>query len=161
MAIGTGIELRIERTEAAQDLPLPRYMSEGASGLDVCACIDAPVTIAPGDIALIPTGLKVAIPRGYEVQVRARSGLARRHGITVVNGPGTIDSDYRGEVGVILGNIGREPFTVSRGMRIAQLVCAPIVHARIVEVEAVDATERGAGGFGSTGLDAAKAPLAP
>jgi dUTP pyrophosphatase len=166
MAVPT---LRIERTERAKDLDLPRYMSEGASGLDVAACVDVPVTIAPGDIALVPTGLKLSIPQGFEVQVRARSGLARRHGITVVNGPGTIDSDYRGEVGVILGNVGREPFTVTRGMRIAQLVCAPVVRAQILEVDSLDATERGAGGFGSTGLSgaagrtgaAAEKPCAP
>jgi len=147
-------DVRIEftRRPGTEDVPLPRYMSEHASGMDVCAAVEGPVTIAPGEVKLIPTGLFLAIPPGYEVQVRPRSGLALEHGLTVVNAPGTIDSDYRGEVGVILGNMGREPFTVERGMRVAQLVVQPVLRAELVEREELPATERAAGGFGHTGL---------
>jgi len=147
-------DVRIEftRRPGTEDVPLPRYMSEHASGMDVCAAVEGPVTIAPGEVKLIPTGLFLAIPPGYEVQVRPRSGLALKHGLTVVNAPGTIDSDYRGEVGVILGNMGREPFTVERGMRVAQLVVQPVLRAELVEREELPATERAAGGFGHTGL---------
>jgi len=147
-------DVRIEftRRPGTEDVPLPRYMSEHASGMDVCAAVEGPVTIAPGEVKLIPTGLFLAIPPGYEVQVRPRSGLALKHGLTVVNAPGTIDSDYRGEVGVILGNMGREPFTVERGMRVAQLVVQPVVRAELVEREELPATERAGGGFGHTGL---------
>jgi dUTP pyrophosphatase len=149
--VETKVPLAFCRLAGAEDMALPRYMSEGASGLDVRAACEAPVEVAPGSIALIPTGFTVRVPRGYEVQVRARSGLALRHGITLVNGVGTIDSDYRGEVGVILGNIGSEPFTVTRGMRIAQLVVVPVVQALVAEVEVLDETARANGGFGSTG----------
>ncbi len=147
-------DVRIEftRRPGTEDVPLPRYMSEHASGMDVCAAVEGPVTIAPGEVKLIPTGLFLAIPPGYEVQVRPRSGLALEHGLTVVNAPGTIDSDYRGEVGVILGNMGREPFTVERGMRVAQLVVQPVLRAELVEREELPATERAGGGFGHTGL---------
>jgi len=147
-------DVRIEftRRPGTEDVPLPRYMSEHASGMDVCAAVEGPVTIAPGEVKLIPTGLFLAIPPGYEVQVRPRSGLALKHGLTVVNAPGTIDSDYRGEVGVILGNMGREPFTVERGMRVAQLVVQPVLRAELVEREELPATERAGGGFGHTGL---------
>ena len=120
--------------------------------MDVRAAVEERVTVGPGEVRLIPTGLKLAVPRGYEVQVRPRSGLALKHGVTVLNAPGTIDSDYRGEVGVILANLGKEPFTVERGMRIAQLVVAPVERAKIVEVEALPPTDRGEGGFGSSGL---------
>ena len=147
-----GVEIQFTRKPGTEDVPLPRYMSEHASGMDVCAAVEEPVTIAPGEVKLIPTGLFLAIPSGYEVQVRPRSGLALKHGLTVVNAPGTIDSDYRGEVCVILGNIGREPFTVERGMRIAQLVVQPVVRAELVERDELPATERAAGGFGHTGL---------
>lgn len=130
---------------------VPRYMTEGAAGLDLCAALDAPVTLAPGDRAAISTGLALAIPPGYEGQVRPRSGLAKSHGVTVVNAPGTVDSDYRGPVTVLLVNLGREPVTFEPGHRIAQLVIAPVARAELVEVDALDATARGAGGFGSTG----------
>jgi len=146
------IEIHFTRKPGTEDVPLPRYMSEHASGMDVCAAVDAPVAIAPGEVKLIPTGLTLAIPPGYEVQVRPRSGLALKHGLTVVNAPGTIDSDYRGEVCVILGNVGREPFTVERGMRIAQLVAQRVVRAALVPQESLTNTARAAGGFGHTGV---------
>jgi dUTP pyrophosphatase len=130
---------------------LPRYMSEGAAGLDLAALVDAEVIIAPGERALVGTGIAVALPRGYEAQVRPRSGLALRHGITVLNSPGTIDEDYRGEIKVLLVNHGATPFHVSSGDRIAQLVIAPVTRARLVEVQTLDATVRGAGGYGHTG----------
>lgn len=132
-------------------IPLPGYMSAGAAGADVCAAVAAPVVLAPGDRALVPTGFALDVPVGYEVQIRPRSGLALKAGITLLNSPGTIDSDYRGPVGVIVVNLGREPFTISRGDRIAQMVVAPVVQAAFVEVASVDETARGAGGFGSTG----------
>jgi dUTP pyrophosphatase len=137
------------------DLPLPAYQSGQAAGMDLFAAVpaDAPVVIAPGQRALIPTGLTVALPAGTEGQVRPRSGLAIRHGLTVLNAPGTIDADYRGEIGVILVNLGHESFIVSRGMRIAQFVVQPVLRVRIEEVDQLDDTSRGRGGFGSTGID--------
>jgi len=145
------IKLKIRRKDGCQDIPLPRYMSEGAAGMDVCAACDKEVCVRPGDIRLIPTGVYLAIPSGYEVQVRPRSGLALKHGLTIVNAPGTIDSDYRGEVCIIVGNIGRDDFTVTSGMRIAQLVVAKVSQADIEVVEELDQTSRGHGGFGHTG----------
>jgi dUTP pyrophosphatase len=147
------VELRVARLPHAADLPLPHYQSTHAAGLDLLAAVpaDAPVEIAPGQRAMIPTGIAIALPRGSEGQVRPRSGLALRHGITVLNSPGTIDADYRGEIQVILVNLGSEPFVVSRGMRIAQLVVARVQHARLIEVTSLDATDRAAGGMGSTG----------
>ena len=145
------ITLLIRRKEGCQDIPLPRYMSPSAAGMDLCAANVEPIVVEPGHVRLVPTGLYVAIPDGYEGQVRPRSGLALKHGLTLVNSPGTIDSDYRGEVGLIVGNIGPEPYTVERGTRIAQLVIAPVVQAEIVEVESLEATHRGDGGFGHTG----------
>ena len=145
------IPLMIRRQEGCDDLPLPRYMSEAAAGMDVCAAVEQPVQLDPGDIRLIPTGLHVAVPTGYEIQVRPRSGLALKHGLTVVNAPGTIDADYRGEVGIILGNIGREPFTVTRGMRVAQLVVAAVAKVDVELVDALPETDRGEGGFGHSG----------
>lgn len=136
---------------AGDDLPLPRYMSDDAAGVDLCAAVAEPVTIAPGARTLVPTGLAIAIPRGYEGQVRPRSGLALKHGITVLNAPGTIDADYRGEVGVILVNHGQEPFTVARGERIAQLVIAAVVRVEWDGVDELPETSRSAGGFGHTG----------
>lgn len=133
------------------DAVVPRYMTEDAAGLDLCAALDAPVVIEPGARAAIGTGLALAIQRGMEGQVRPRSGLAKKHGITVVNAPGTIDADYRGEVVVLLINLGNEPVTINPKDRIAQLVVAPIVQVAIEVVDELDATERGAGGFGSTG----------
>jgi len=145
------ISLLIRRKPGCEDLPLPRYMSEAAAGMDVCAAVDAPVALAPGDVRLIPTGLYVAVPTGFEVQVRPRSGLALKHGLVIVNSPGTIDADYRGEVGIIVGNVGREPFTVTRGLRIAQLVVAAVAKADVQVVDELPETRRGDGGFGHSG----------
>ncbi|MBQ7159914.1 MAG: dUTP diphosphatase [Treponema sp.] len=131
---------------------LPEYKTTGAAGADVCAFLKEPVTIAPLERAMIPTGLAFAIPQGYEVQVRPRSGLAAKNGVTVLNTPGTIDSDYRGEVKVILINLGKEPFTINNGDRIAQLIVAPVTIGAFQPVASLDETERGAGGFGSTGV---------
>jgi dUTP pyrophosphatase len=130
---------------------VPAYQSDGAAGLDLHAALDAPMTLVPGAIAIVPTGLALAIPAGFEGQVRPRSGLATKHGITVPNAPGTIDSDYRGELKVALINLGRAPFVVEHGMRVAQLVIAPVARATLVESEDLGDTARGAGGFGSTG----------
>jgi len=138
--------------QAAADLELPRYHSELASGMDVAAAVQEPVVIAPGEIRLIATGFAVALPPGFELQVRPRSGLAIKHGITVVNAPGTIDADYRGEVRIGLVNLGREAFTIRRGDRIAQLVLAPVCQARLQMVAGLDQTGRGSGGFGHTGI---------
>ena len=134
-----------------EPLPLPRYMTPEAAGMDLLADLEAEVILAPGERRLVPTGLALAIPPGFEGQVRARSGLATRDGLTVLNAPGTIDADYRGEVQVLLANLGREPVRVRRGDRIAQLVVAPVVRAAWREVERLPASERGTGGFGSTG----------
>ena len=145
--------LQMMRLPHGADLPLPSYQSAGAAGLDLLAAVaaDAPVTLGPGHRALIPTGLAVALPAGTEGQVRPRSGLAIRHGVTVLNSPGTIDADYRGEIQVILLNSGQESFTVTRGMRIAQLIIAPVVQVTICETTNLDETTRGVAGFGSTG----------
>jgi dUTP pyrophosphatase len=143
------IEIAFIRLPHAEGLPAPAYATTGAAGLDVVAA--ETVTLAPGERQAVPTGFALAIPPGYEVQVRPRSGLALKHGVTCLNTPGTIDADYRGEVKVILANLGSEPFTAARGDRIAQLVPAAVAHARLIEVETLDATERGTGGFGSTG----------
>ena len=148
------VGVRVMRLPHAADLPLPEYQSEQAAGLDLLAAVsaEAPVTIAPGERAAIDTGLIIALPPGTEGQVRPRSGLASRHGVTVLNSPGTIDADYRGEVRVILVNLGHDPFTVERGMRIAQLTIGPSIRGVICEVPSLDETTRGVGGFGSTGL---------
>jgi dUTP pyrophosphatase len=143
------IEIELKRLPHGQDLPLPAYATAHAAGMDVVAAED--VTLAPGARHAVATGFAIAIPQGYEVQVRPRSGLALKHGITCLNTPGTIDSDYRGEVKVILANLGQEPFEVRRGERIAQLVPAPVLRATFAEVAELGGTERGAGGFGSTG----------
>ena len=145
------IILRIVRRAGCEDLPLPAYQTAQAAGLDLTAAVDAPVCIESGGRQIVPTGLFLEIPPGHEGQVRPRSGLALRHGVTVVNAPGTIDADYRGEVQVILINHGAEPFTVTRGMRIAQLVIAPVTRVEVVEAEALAESERGTGGFGHTG----------
>lgn len=146
-------ELRILRLPHGGDLPTPAYETSAAAGLDLPAAVpaDAPIVIAPGARALVPTGLVLQFPPGFEAQVRPRSGLALRHGVTVLNAPGTIDADYRGELKVLLVNHGDEPFAVTRGARIAQLVLAPVARATVVEAEAVDPSGRGEGGFGSTG----------
>ena len=143
------IEIRLKRLAHGEGLPLPSYASAGAAGLDVVAAES--LTLAPGARHAVATGFAIAIPEGFEVQVRPRSGLALKHGITCLNTPGTIDSDYRGEVKVILANLGSEPFEVVRGERIAQLVPAPVLRAAFEEVETLDDTARGGGGFGSTG----------
>jgi dUTP pyrophosphatase len=148
------VAVPVERLAHARDLPLPAYATAGAAGLDLLAALpaDEPLVLKPGAHGLVPTGVRLALPEGFEAQVRPRSGLALRHAVTVLNSPGTVDSDYRGEVGVILINLGRVPFTVTRGTRVAQLVVAPV--ARVAWREAVldgAATARGAGGFGSTG----------
>ena len=134
-------------------LEAPRYMSEGASGLDLAAAVVAPLVLAPGDRARVPTGFAIEIPSGFEGQVRPRSGTADKHGLTVLNAPGTIDRDFRGEVQVLLVNLGREAFTVTRGTRIAQLVISPVVQATVEMVDSLGDTARGAGGFGSSGMD--------
>jgi len=143
------IRIAFRRLPHGEGLPLPRYATAGAAGMDVVAAES--LDLAPGERAAVATGLALAIPDGYEVQVRPRSGLALRHGVTCLNTPGTIDHDYRGEVKVILANLGAEPFAVTRGERIAQLVPAPVQRADLVEVDALDTTDRGEGGFGSTG----------
>ncbi|KQY98422.1 deoxyuridine 5'-triphosphate nucleotidohydrolase [Pseudolabrys sp. Root1462] len=146
-------EIRITRLTHAQDLPLPAYQSALAAGFDFTAALpaDEPLTIKPGARALVPTGLAMALPEGFEAQVRPRSGLAMKQGLTVLNAPGTIDADYRGEVQVLLVNLGSEPVVVSRGMRIAQCVIATVARAVFTEVNVLDQTTRGTGGFGSTG----------
>ena len=143
------IDIRLKRLPNGEGLPLPSYATEHAAGLDVVAAES--LTLAPGARAAVATGFAIAIPHGYEVQVRPRSGLAFKNGLSVLNTPGTIDSDYRGEVKVILANLGAEPFEIVRGERIAQLVPAPVQRAAFAEVESLDGTARGAGGFGSTG----------
>jgi dUTP pyrophosphatase len=150
----TPVQVRVQRLPHGADLPLPAYQSEHAAGFDLHAAVPAgaPVVLAPGERALIPTGIVLALPPGTEGQVRPRSGLAMRHGVTVLNAPGTVDADYRGEIRIILVNFGNEPFTVERGMRVAQLVVAATMHALICEVASIDETQRGTGGFGSTGL---------
>ena len=146
------MRVKIKRLPHGAGLPLPAYQSAGAAGLDLVAAVpaDAPVSIAPGAWASIPTGVAIALPKMTEGQVRPRSGLAARHGVSVLNAPGTVDSDYRGEVHVLLVNFGREPFSVARGLRIAQLVIMPILNAQLVEQKKLDKTRRGAKGFGST-----------
>ncbi|MBO1905646.1 dUTP diphosphatase [Microvirga sp. 3-52] len=146
--------LRVQRLAHAADLPLPRYETGGAAGMDLVAAnpADAPIVLQPMQRILVPTGLVLQLESGFEAQVRPRSGLAFKHGVTVLNAPGTIDADYRGEVQVLLVNLGSEPFTIVRGMRIAQMVIAPVTVVEPIEVEQVDETGRAAGGFGSTGL---------
>jgi len=150
------VAVSVMRLPHGADLPLPAYATDAAAGMDLCAAVAAPQTIVPGARALVPTGLAIALPGGYEAQVRPRSGLALRHGVTVLNAPGTIDADYRGEVAVVLVNFGSEPFIVERGMRIAQLIVAPVQRAQWEEVGALPDSGRGSGGFGSTGLAAGK-----
>jgi dUTP pyrophosphatase len=147
------IQVRVQRLPHGEGLPLPSYQSALAAGLDLIAALpaDAPLNLAPGARALVPTGIAIALPPGHEAQVRPRSGLAARHGLTVLNAPGTIDADYRGEIQVLLVNLGGEAVAITRGMRIAQLVIAPVIHARLREVPSLDGTTRGKGGFGSTG----------
>lgn len=150
-----GVIVEIERMAHAQDLPLPRYESEQAAGLDLLAAVEAEVVLAPGGFTLIPTGIRIALPSDHEAQIRPRSGLAAKHGVTVLNSPGTIDADYRGEIKVILINHGAEAFTVTRGLRVAQMVIAPVARAEWRESSDLSETRRGSGGFGSTGVGGA------
>jgi len=145
------IILRIQQLPDARDLPPPAYMSDLAAGMDLRAAVSSTLTLAPGEFALVPTGIRIAVPAGYEGQVRPRSGLAAKHGIGLVNAPGTIDADYRGEVCVVLINHGKEPFVVRRGDRIAQLVVCPVARAQVELADDLDDTGRGDGGFGHTG----------
>lgn len=148
----SGPEIAMKRLPHARDLPVPAYATAGAAGADARAALAAPLVLHPGMRALVPTGFAFAIPAGYEMQVRPRSGLAARHGVTLLNAPGTVDSDYRGEVMAILVNHGTEPFTIHHGDRIAQLVIAPVTAASFAEAAELPATPRGSGGFGSTGI---------
>jgi dUTP pyrophosphatase len=147
------IKLDIRQLPHGEGLPLPAYQSAHAAGLDLLAAVpeNTPLVLAPGKHAMVPTGLAIALPQGFEAQVRPRSGLAARHGVTVLNAPGTIDADYRGEIQVILINHGAEPFAIRRGERIAQMVIAPVTHAQLNPVDSLPDTSRGSGGFGSTG----------
>ena len=154
----SAVEIAVERLPHGQGIELPRGASPGAAGLDVCAAVERDVVLARGARMAVPTGFRLALPPGYEAQIRPRSGLALEHGVTVLNSPGTVDSDYRGEVRILLVNHGDAPFTVSRGDRIAQLLVAPVARARCVETADLDATERGEGGFGSTGTAPLEAP---
>ena len=151
------ITVAVQRLPHGAELPLPAYATSDSAGMDLLAAVEAEVVLAPGERKLVPSGLAIALPAGYEAQIRPRSGLALKHGITVLNSPGTVDADYRGEVGVILVNLGQAPFAISRGTRIAQMVIAPCSRARWSEAEALSGSERGAGGFGSTGTGAAPA----
>ena len=148
------IPVAVKRLAHGRDLPLPSYESAHAAGMDLPAAVEADMVLKPGERALVPTGLSIALPDGFEAQIRPRSGLAARNGVTVLNSPGTVDADYRGEVKVILANLGAEPFIVTRGMRIAQMVVAPVARAALAEVETLPDSARGDGGFGSTGTGA-------
>jgi len=152
----SGLTVALKRLPHGKGLPLPAYATEGSAGLDLAAAVEGDVTVAPGARALVPTGFAIALPAGFEAQVRPRSGLALKHGITILNGPGTIDADYRGEVAVLLVNLGDAPVSVARGMRIAQLVVAPVSRATLEEVVELPGSARGTGGFGSTGNGAAR-----
>ena len=150
------VKVAVQRLPHGADLPLPAYATAQSAGLDLMAAIDAEIVLSPGARQLIPTGLAIALPAGFEAQVRPRSGLALKHGVTVLNSPGTIDADYRGEVKVLLINHGAEPFTLKRGDRIAQMVVAPVTRIAWTVASQLDETARGAGGYGSTGIAAAQ-----
>lgn len=143
--------LKVKRLKEDDDIPIPEYESEGSSGMDIRACVNEPLVLEPGEIKLVPTGIAISVPCGYECQIRPRSGLALKNGIGLVNSPGTIDSDYRGEIGIILINWGKEPFTVSKGDRIAQMVITRVIKAELMNVDTLDPTDRGEGGFGHSG----------
>ena len=145
------VTLKIKKFSGTEDLPLPQYMTEHAAGMDVYAAVTDPIVMKPGETKLIPTGMSIEVPVGYEAQIRPRSGLALKHSIGILNSPGTIDADYRGEVGIILTNFGDKDFTVNRGERVAQMIVAPVAKVVIEQVEEVSTTVRGAGGFGHTG----------
>ncbi len=151
------LAVQVKRLPHGADLPLPHYATPDSAGVDLVAAVEDAVVLAPGERRLIPTGIAIALPPGTEGQVRPRSGLALRHGITLLNTPGTIDADYRGEIGVILINLGQEPFAIDRGMRIAQMIVAPVVQVAWDEVAELSESQRGAGGFGSTGVESAAA----
>lgn len=144
--------LKVEVLKGNEDMGLPAYATDAAAGLDLRAALTEPLTLSPGERGIVPTGLKMAIPEGYEGCVRPRSGLAMKHGLTLTNSPGTIDADYRGEVKVLLINLGQEPVVLKRGDRIAQLLISPVAHAQVVKIESLDDTARGSGGFGHTGV---------
>jgi dUTP pyrophosphatase len=146
------IDIRIKKKPGCEDLPTPRYMSKGSSGMDIYADIDGELTISPGEIRLVSAGIYMSIPEGFEIQVRPRSGLAVKHGISIVNTPGTIDSDYRGLLGIILINHGKQPFAIKRGDRIAQIVVNKVIQADLTVVDELDETARSHGGFGHTGV---------
>ena len=152
MTAHDGPEIRVQKLPHFDGLALPSYATAGAAGMDVEAAVEADMVLAPGRRAAVPTGLAMAIPAGFEIQVRPRSGLALKHGVTVANTPGTIDSDYRGEVKIMLINLGEDDFTITRGMRIAQLVVAPISLAVLAVADTLETTDRGSGAFGSTGV---------
>ena len=147
------VSIKVRRLEKGKEIPLPGYESEGSSGMDIRACVEKSVSLKPGEIRLIPTGLAVSIPSGYDGQIRPRSGLALQHGIGMVNSPGTIDSDYRGEIGIIMINWGQKPITIHRGDRIAQMIISKVYQADIQEVVDLDSTRRGEGGFGHSGIE--------
>jgi len=151
--VSATVRVEVRRLPHGEDLPLPAYQSTGAAGLDLLAAVpeQTPLILSPGKSAIVPTGLTIALPPGYEAQIRPRSGLAARHGVTVLNAPGTVDADYRGEVSVLLINHGEAPFAIRRGERIAQMVIAPVAQAQLVAVDQLSATDRGSGGYGSTG----------
>jgi dUTP pyrophosphatase len=151
--VSAPVRVEVRQLPHGEDLPLPAYQSTGAAGLDLFAAVpeETPLILSPGKYAIVPTGLTIALPSGYEAQLRPRSGLAARHGVTVLNAPGTVDADYRGEVSVLLINHGDAPFAIRRGERIAQMVIAPVAHAQLVAVASLSTTDRGSGGYGSTG----------
>ncbi len=153
----SALAVTITRLPHGQGLSLPEYSTDQSAGMDLLAAIEAEMVLAPGGRALVPTGISIALPDGYEAQVRPRSGLALKHGITILNSPGTIDADYRGEIGIILANQGEAAFAIARGMRIAQLVVAPVARVAWHEADTLPASARGAGGFGSTGIETADA----
>ncbi|GMV99345.1 MAG: deoxyuridine 5'-triphosphate nucleotidohydrolase [Candidatus Hydrogenedentota bacterium] len=146
------VRVEIARLAGTEDIPLPQYETEHAAGMDLRAAVTEPLTLQPGERTLVPTGLRIALPEGYEAQVRPRSGLAIKFGISLLNSPGTIDADYRGEIRVILANLGQEPFTIRRGDRIAQMIVAPVTKVEWAQVETLSETARGTGGFGHTGV---------
>jgi dUTP pyrophosphatase len=152
------VRVALQRLPEGEGLPVPAYMSDFAAGADLCAAVRDELTLLPGARALVPTGFSIALPPGFEAQIRPRSGLALKHGVTVLNSPGTIDADYRGPVQVLLANLGTEPVAIRRGDRIAQMIVAPVAHAAFAEVDELPATQRGQGGFGSTGVATAAPP---
>ena len=152
ISIHDSIDILVERLDGTDDLPIPTYATQGSAGMDLVAAVENDITLMPGERALVPTGIRVAIPEGYEAQIRPRSGLAIKYGLTLLNTPGTIDSDYRGPIQIIMINLGAEAVTIHRGDRIAQMVIAPVTRARLVEAESLPETERGGGGFGHTGV---------